>query len=263
MLLYRKELTAQMFAAMGKRERMEDMEERAEIACLLKKMLENDEPVGSGIACELLTSAGFQVSEATVGRLLRTMDTLGYTQRVGFKGRILTALGRDYVNEISDLEYRQHYSEQLVCLVRSQNLDGLLETLVARRAIEREIARLAALNLNPEQAARLAVLVKEFESATGDRIAHGDVAFHQALAEIAGNKVLMAALDLIRQDAQLSPVLGYIRTQLHRRVFSDHKKILEAVLAKDSSAAERAMVNHIENLISDVKKYWSQANGTE
>lgn len=239
------------------------MDERAEIVFLLKHMVENDEPVGSGTASGLLTAAGFQVSEATVGRLLRFMDAQGYTQRVGFKGRILTPLGREHVGQLSEFESRQRFSERLARLVRSQSLDGLLEILVARRAIEREIARLAALNLTSEQARNITLQVKEFESATGDRIAHGDVAFHQALAEAAGNKVLKAALDLIRQDAQLSPVLGYIRMQLHRQVFSDHKKILDAILARDSAAAEQAMVNHIENLISDVKKYWSQANGTE
>lgn len=239
------------------------MDERSEIVFLLKYMDENDNPVGSGTASALLTTAGFQVSEATVGRLLRFMDSQGYTQRVGFKGRILTPLGREHVGQLSEIESRQRFSERLARLVRSQSLDGLLETLVARRAIEREIARLAALNLTSEQAENITLQVKEYESATGDRIAHGDVAFHQALAEAAGNKVLKAALDLIRQDAQLSPVLGYIRTQLHRQVFSDHKKILDAILARNSAAAEQAMVNHIENLISDVKKYWSQANGTE
>lgn len=242
---------------------MISMEERAEVSFLLKNMLENPVPVGSGTACELLARAGFAVSEATVGRLLRYMDTQGYTQRVGYKGRTLTPFGREFIGKLSDSESRRHYSDQLARLVRTQNLDGLLDTLVARRAIEREIARLAAINITPEQAGRIAVIVKEYEKAEGDRIAHGDVVFHQALAEAAGNKVLTAALDLIRQDAQLSPVFGYIREQLHRRVFADHKSIYDAVASNDSLAAEQAMVAHIENLISDVRKYWSQAGGTE
>jgi len=226
-------------------------------------MNENPDPVGSGIACEVLAKAGFQVSEATVGRLLRQMDVLGYTERVGFKGRMLTPTGREYIGHVANRESRQRYSDQLADLVRSRSLDDLLETLVARRAIEREIARLAAINITPEQSARMSVIVNEYESAEGDRVAHGDVAFHQALAEAAGNKVLNAALDLIRQDAQLSPVLGYIREQVHGRVFEDHKKIYLAVAAKNPLAAEMAMVSHIENLVVDVSKYWSLANGTE
>ncbi len=234
------------------------VERSAEIACLLKYMSDNPIPVGSGAASEILSMEGFQVSEATVGRLLRQMDLQGFTQRLGFKGRTLTDKGRDYITHLADRENRQHYSNTLAEIVRSQSLDDLLDTLVARRAIEREIARLAAENITPEQAKGLRVIIEEYESAQGDRVADGDVAFHQALATVAGNKVLKAALDLIRKDAQLSPVLGYIREQLHRKVFSDHKQIYDAVTAKDSLAAELAMVNHIENLIADVQKYWTK-----
>lgn len=239
------------------------MHERAEIACLLKYMNDSHTPVGSGTACEVLTREGFQVSEATVGRLLRYMDSQGYTQRLGFKGRTLTDQGRDYIDRLADRENRQHHSDTLAKIVRSQSLDDLLDTLVARRAIEREIARLAAQNVTPEQAKELQVIVHEYESAQGDRVADGDVAFHHALATAAGNKVLMAALNLIRKDAQLSPVFGYIREQLHRKVFSDHKQIYDAVTAKDSMAAEVAMVNHIENLIADVQKYWTRVTNPE
>lgn len=239
------------------------MHERAEIACLLKYMNDSPAPVGSGTACEILTREGFQVSEATVGRLLRYMDSQGYTQRLGFRGRSLTDQGRDYIDRLADRENRQHYSDTLARIVRSQSLDDLLDTLVARRAIEREIARLAAQNITSGQAKELQVIVEEYKSAQGDRVADGDVAFHHALATAAGNKVLMAALNLIRKDAQLSPVFGYIREQLHRKVFSDHKLIFDAVTAKDSMAAELAMVNHIENLIADVQKYWTRVSNPE
>lgn len=237
------------------------MKDRAEIAYLLKYLGENPAPVGSGIACEVLAKAGFQVSEATVGRLLRFMDTQGYTERVGYRGRILTPLGRKHIGRLADRESRQRYSDRLAELVRSRSLTDLLDTLVARRAIEREIARLAAINITPEQVEKLAVIITEYETGEGDRIAHGDVAFHKALAEAAGNKVLKAALDLIRQDAQLSPVLGFIREQVHSKVFADHKNIFDAVAAKDPPAAEQAMVAHIENLIVDVKNYWSLVSG--
>jgi|SRR5690554_5206712 len=236
---------------------------RPEIICLLTHMNQCPEPVGSGKACEILISAGIQVSEATVGRLLRAMDAQGFTQRVGYRGRELTGKGRDYVNQYMERESRRRYSNKLAEIVSSNNMEDLLETLIARRAIEREIARLAALNHGPKQAADLTKIVRDYEHAEGDRIAHGDVAFHQTLAEAADNKVLKAALDLIRQDAQLSPVFGHIRERVHGRVFADHKSVLDAVLERDSLAAEEAMVNHIENLIDDVKKFWGLASAGE
>jgi len=71
------------------------MRERVEIVCLLKSMLGRQNPLGSGTACEMLAKAGFQISEATVGRLLKTMDNKGYTTRIGFQGRMLTDQGRE------------------------------------------------------------------------------------------------------------------------------------------------------------------------
>lgn len=236
------------------------IEERIEIACLLKYMSENAQPLGSGRAAEVLTAAGFSVSEATVGRLLRYMDSRGYTVREGFKGRILSPHGLDQVRDLLNAEDRRQYSERLAKMVRSHSLADLLETLVARRAIEKEIARLAALNITPEKAQKLGEIITEYRVADSDEVASCDVAFHRTLAKAAGNRVLKASLDLIRQDAQLSPVFGYIRTQLHGRVLLDHQRIYEAVVAKDPAAAEEAMINHIENLIEDVKKYWSRAN---
>lgn len=239
------------------------MDEKAEVLYLLQYMSKNSVPVGSGKACKVLQDAGFQVSEATVGRLLRYMDANNYTFRSGFKGRMLTPYGRDCIYEYLQIESQRKYSEQLAEIIRSQSLEDLLATLVARRAIEREIARLAAINITPGQEEELRIIMNEYKFACGNRIASGDVAFHQALAEAAGNKVLKAAQDLIRQDGQLSPVLGFVREQLHRKVFSDHKQIFDAIVARDSLAAEQAMVSHIENLIADVKKYWTQVNGSE
>ena len=239
------------------------MESKKEVACLLQYMRENPAPLGSGKASELLQAAGFQVSEATVGRLLRYTDQKGYTTRQGFKGRVLTGLGRETIKDFLQTADRLKYSEELAKIVRSHSLESLLETLAARRAIEREIARLAALNIRPAQVEALGLLAREYQSARGEKVAEIDVAFHQALAEAAGNRVLRASLDLIRQDAQLAPILSYIRAQLHRQMFLEHKKIYDGVAANDPAAAEQAMITHIESIISDVKKYWDLVNGAE
>ncbi|MTI94813.1 MAG: FCD domain-containing protein [Firmicutes bacterium] len=236
------------------------MEERAEVICLMQYMLNNpDEPIGSGKASQVIEAAGYQVSEATVGRLLRQLDIKGYTDRQGYRGRLLTEQGINFIKQLLGEEMRRRHSIALARQVRSRNKDDLIEILVARRAIEREIARLAAANSSDQQILQMSSLIETYETASTDAVAEGDVAFHELLAEAAGNKVLRAALNLIRQDGQLSPVLGFIRTEVHSRVFADHRKIFEAVKARNPEAAELAMVNHIESLIADVHKYWSRA----
>jgi len=240
------------------------MAERNEVLVILKYMAENPgEPVGSGTVCQILEGAGYNVSEATVGRLLRDMDIKEYTMRLGFRGRVLTEEGMNFFQRKTREEERRRYSNQLAKLVRFRSKEDLLEILVARRAIEREIARLAAINITQEQAEALNQIMEQYPGSGDGSIAAGDEAFHRLLAEAAGNKVLKAALDLIRQDGQLSPVLEYIRTKVQGRILSDHNQICRAVLARDAAGAERAMEQHIESLICDVEKYWTLATHEE
>ncbi|MHB8158798.1 MAG: FadR/GntR family transcriptional regulator, partial [Desulfocucumaceae bacterium] len=86
-----------------------------------------------------------------------------------------------------------------------------------------------------------------------------DVRFHRLIAAAAKNRVLAAALDLIRHDGQLSPMLEYIRTRVGGRLVVGHGQILKAIMGRDPASAERAMIDHIDSLINDVHKYWSMA----
>ncbi len=238
------------------------MEEKQQLYCLLKFIGESDNPVGSGSACLALCNAGHQVSEATCGRLLRELDERGLTEKIGFKGRVLTSAGRDYLHTLVQEKKRYQFSQQLAKLVRSRNKEELLDILVARKAIERELARLAALKINNEQCRSLERTVN-LSLNSDQNVEESDLSFHNAITEIAGNRVLKAALNLIRQDAQLSPVLVYIRRQVHSKVFADHFQIFKAVASRNPDAAEKAMVEHIENLIVDVNKYWSHVHSGE
>jgi GntR family transcriptional regulator, transcriptional repressor for pyruvate dehydrogenase complex len=233
------------------------MEEKGQLFLLLKFIDESDKPVGSGTACVALCNANHQVSEATAGRLLRELDERGFTERQGFKGRVLTNEGREYLHKLTHENNRMIFSQELARIVKSRNRDELLDILVARKAIEREIARLAALKITDEQLEQMESTVSGHLN-TENNVEVGDVSFHNALADAAGNRVLKAALDLIRQDAQLSPILGYIRKQVHSKIFSDHLKIYQAVASRNPYAAEQAMVEHIENIMADVQKFWSQ-----
>ncbi len=235
------------------------MEEKRQLFFLLKFIGESDDPVGSGTACLALCNANQKVSEATAGRLLRQLDERGFTEKKGFRGRVLTDAGREYLHALTNEEKRLLFSQQLAEIVSSRSKDELLEILVARKAIEREIARLAAQRITDEQLNDIKRTVSQYLSTENNKDA-GDVAFHNALADAAGNRVLKAALDLIRQDGQLSPVLVYIREQVQSKIFTDHFKIYQAVASRNPDAAEQAMVEHIENVLADVQKYWEHAH---
>lgn len=224
---------------------------------------QSESPVGSGYLSRELRNYGWEVSEATAGRILANFDNIGYTTKLGFQGRVLSPLGIEKLKELEDKKVRLNQGYEFFKILESKTPDELIDILVARKAIEREIARLAALNATDEDIKEL----WQIQNLQKERIAHArggaaeqDVAFHRVLAKASRNKVLEGAMNLIRQDAQLTPVLEYVRKEVHSIVSLDHANIARAIELRDADKAEKAMVDHIENLIRDVKKYWNLVN---
>ncbi len=227
------------------------------------KIIENsDYPIGSGIISEQLKRYGFDISEATVGRTLRELDLQGYTEKVGFRGRTLTRKGQNKLNDLEQEYELKQYGNELINLLKVEKKNELIDILIARKAIERELARLAAVNAEDGDIKILQNIVNSHDTHIDDFMAGAidDVKFHKYIAKMSKNRILEAAMDLIRQQGQLSPVLGYIRKKVKSTIVSDHKEILKAIAQKKPDNAEKAMVNHIENLIRDVNKYWEKAN---
>ena len=232
---------------------------------ILKILGESDAPLGSGTISDKLKTMDIDISEATIGRSLRRLDSKGLTERAGFQGRYLTGAGIKALEEYEhdqDLQVKTHY---MMRLARAGAKDELLHILVARRTIEKETCRLAAEKATDDDLEKLADIVDRHMGHIQNGIsgASEDTEFHKTIAKIGGNKFLAAALDLIRQDGQLSPVFEYIREKVGSTVVIDHKKILEALQKRDPGAAEGAMAAHMENVIKDVNKYWDAVKQSE
>ncbi|MGI5840002.1 MAG: FCD domain-containing protein [bacterium] len=216
------------------------------------------EPAGSGVIGGELRQGGLGISEATVGRFLRDMDRRELTLRVGFRGRLLTEAGQSRLGELRRERERAFYGTELLNVLRAHGKDELMDVLVARRVIERETARLAAVKATADDIRQLRRIIDKHETNARAGIvgADEDVRFHKLIGQIAGNKVLLAALDLIRQDVQLNTVLESIRKYVSSTVVADHKQIIRAIADGEPEKAETAMVEHIDNVIADVQKYW-------
>ncbi|MGB9812277.1 MAG: FCD domain-containing protein [Thermovenabulum sp.] len=228
------------------------------IYSILKMIAESTGPVGSGYVRENLKLKGIELSEATCGRILRQLDTEGYTEKIGFKGRILTTFGMQKLKELENEQKINAYSNELKKVIKATGRQELLDILVARKAIESQMAKLAAKNATLKELKEMKEVleIQQRHVEEGVSIAEEDVKFHKLVAQAARNRVLDAALDLIRQYGQLSPILEYIRLQVKGKMLYDHNKIYEAIEKRDEKAAEAAMIEHIENLMHDVEKYW-------
>jgi len=228
---------------------------------LINLLTDEEKPKGSVILSLLLRENGFNVSGATVGRMLSEFDHNGLTTKHGFRGRLLTGKGLDRFSELKSKQHMNEVSSKFYNTVDADNKHNLINVLIARRGIERESARLAAINATPKDIANIskAYRLQSKDAADGVISADNDVLFHLSIAKASKNTVLAAAYDYIWQHGRFSPVMEYIRSSVGSVIAADHKKILDAIIEKDPEEAERCMAEHIDNLISDVNKYWIMA----
>ena len=130
-----------------------------------------------------------------------------------------------------------------------------LEIVEAREVIESNVAALAATNRNQDDldsmARHLKAMQEEIER--GQYPAESDYRFHLAIAAATGNAVLsrqgQSIFDLMRhklyqvlRDRKLESEEG------ERSYLMDHRRIYEAVLAKDAEGAREAMQGHLSNV---------------
>ena len=230
---------------------------------ILQAVAASRRPLGSWGLKDVLTQAGTPVSEATAGRLLRELDQRGLTERQGFRGRRLTAAGQARLQALQEEKQSASAERAFMQTLRARSKEDLLEILEARRAIEGEVARLAAMRATPAQIQEMEALVDQHAAEVAARMTgwQEDLGFHRCLARAARNKVLYAASELVRQDGQLSPVLEHIRARVGGVMVADHRTILQKVKAKDAAGAEAAMGQHIDNLMRDVHRYWEKHQG--
>ena len=224
---------------------------------ILDVLAETQAPVGAGAIRQALEDRGMTPSEATVGRILRELDHRGYTKKSGFQGRSLSPEGRERLEALREERGHAVSANALVEELKSQGLEKILDVLVARRAIERETARLAARMATPEEIQGLRSLLAQQQEALrkNESVAPIDAAFHREIGRLSRNAILAAAVDLIRQDVKLGPAFEYARKKAASTLGADHKAIIDALAAHDEDAAERAMVMHVENTLRDVQRY--------
>ncbi len=220
-------------------------------------------PLGSGALMERLWKLGYRGSEPTVGRFLRKLDRDEITKRISNRGRDLTERGHLRLRQLCEAEAQRYYESELIRTIRTATIDDILDVLIARRALEREISYLAAEYATPEEIAEIegAILEQHQILATKGISAYTDMKFHSLLAQAARNRVLTAASNLIRRDKHLTLILDAILKETGYEWVVGHEEILDAVKQRAPELAERAMLHHINSVIAAVQRYRDRLTG--
>jgi len=138
-------------------------------------------------------------------------------------------------------------------LVNSGEEEGRAYLVEVRDILEPEIAALAAERADDEALATMREAVKTMDGAAWDSDVYieADLDFHLALAEAAGNPIVLSLIDSI---------VGLLREQ-RLRIFrveggpdrgqQHHRRILEAIQRRDPQAARAAMQGHLAQVRED------------
>jgi GntR family transcriptional regulator, transcriptional repressor for pyruvate dehydrogenase complex len=194
-----------------------------------------------------------RLSESTVNRLLRRLDEQGLTRSLDGRGRVASEAGLALAQRAAA---EQNWHKQIGAM-EIRTLHDVRQLLVARRGVEREIAREVAASATSQDLGRLQTAMREYEQSIHAEDRRRDVAtnFHKLLASTVQNSMLRA-VGLVVFDPRfdmLEHVLDIVTSSRGTTLDSprEHEIILAAIQAGDADAAEAAMVSHINRLIGD------------
>ena len=144
----------------------------------------------------------------------------------------------------------EFFSRPLLWAIMGSDSEGIGELVEARRLMEVEIAGLAAERATPEDIQTLESFTNEMENVVGDPEAflEADLGFHLALGAAAHNRILINALQLIRNLMSQWIQNAISQEGIAAYVVKQHREILFAVLQKNQSSARAAMQGHLDSM---------------
>ncbi len=171
---------------------------------------------------------------------------------------MLLPAGRARLHDLERLHITLERHSEILRSVAPKDLASLRDLLIARRALERETARLAAMGATAADLDGLEALIERHNVA----LANGDAAelqfgieIHRRVARLAGNRAIASMLDLILHEVSLWNLEAAILHARRATSPSDHYQFLAALRRHDASAAEAAMVAHIDRILDEVVRY--------
>jgi DNA-binding FadR family transcriptional regulator len=217
-------------------------------------------PIGSWALVESIAEKGISLSSATVGRILNHLEKQGYLVKDGSKGRVITQKGEAAMKNALKYREMEGYKKKLDDLLTTNMLNHFIMVLETRKVIERSTVALAVGYITDGEIEKLRrIEARRDEDYKKSRInAHHDIEFHQTIANASRNEVLKIFSQIISMIGQQSDLFDYMRAKMETPYYISHKKILKAIDERNAELAEKAMVEHIDTLIRDVKVFWKE-----
>jgi GntR family transcriptional regulator, transcriptional repressor for pyruvate dehydrogenase complex len=209
-----------------------------EVAARIRDLIaEGELRPGQALPSERKLAEQFKVGRAVIREAIRQLEVSGLVEsRHG---------GGNYVREVT--------VEHLVAPIASvlNGISHLREELMdARLFFEPQIARAAAARATPEDLRLLEDVIRRQEehAANGKSGAEEDAEFHDLLARATHNTVVERVMEVIDNLLEDSQARLFRSVQRSRISLEGNRRILEAVRSHDQEAAQKAMVEHLEDI---------------
>ena len=192
---------------------------------------------GSKLPAERSLAAMMDVSRPVVREALRALSLMRVVDIRQGAGTYVTSL-----------EPRQLVAH--LDFVFAKDSVALVQLLEARRVVEAGNARLAASRITERDLSALDGLVDSLARSIDDpdRFSELDIALHEAVCVAAGNFLLSQFMTIVSTLGRVSRErTGGLRA-VREAALLDHRRIVDALRARDPDAAERAMQGHLDHV---------------
>lgn len=198
---------------------------------------------GDQLPAERELAQQFGVSRTAVREAVRVLSEKGLVEAYSGRGTFVTNGTSQVIRQSLDL------------MIKIGQPDGSTHLAEVREILEPGIAALAAIRAEESHVNQLreAVEVMDRSRHDADAFIEGDLDFHLALAEAAGNPMILSLIDsivgLLREQRLRTYYIGGgpERGQFH------HKRILEAIEQHDPERARQMMQAHMQQVREDSK----------
>jgi GntR family transcriptional repressor for pyruvate dehydrogenase complex len=201
----------------------------AAIATIRERIEAGVYPVGSLLPAQRQLSEELAISRASLREALSTLEALGL---------LMIRPGKGVYVESAQATAAQSW--------RFAEQSSLPDTYQMRFALEGFIARMAALAVSDSDLAwfedNIALACDELDEA-----ARLDYDFHMRIVSIAGNAAIESILSSAAEIMKESQRMPFYRRELVLSTYTEHRAILDALKARDSAVAGKAIETHISN----------------
>lgn len=208
-----------------------------------KLIMDGELAVGDKLPAERVLAESLGVSRVSIRQALHELQMRGMIDRRPGRGTIV----------LSSTGAANEQGAAIAAALSSENRE-IVDIMDLRAIIEPPIAALTAMRATPRDLEQLRSLVEEMtgDSVSVTRYAELDRSFHQAIAQYTHNPLLSMLNEQIATLIAPSRNTALQTKQRRGNSTEAHRRIYEAIAARDSEAAQREAAAHVESVTADI-----------